>query len=187
MTELAEAEAVGVEAAEARKAVLKQEGGVSALERARRSLHEALAAHKSYVDCKKRLDAMQTTVSDANWEFENVVARVPWHPTTTEYRQPRRIAAAMYKPYGDLILRAARVYYRLRYGLAIGRLDECRRALPACESLAQETLRLIADLRDDKYVGTPAIWRVYHPITPRLREFITRCEELTKPLEVPPG
>ena len=160
---------------------------MSALERARRSLHEALAAHKSYVDCKKRLDAMQTTVSDANWEFENVVARVPWHPTTTEYRQPRRIAAAMYKPYGDLILRAARVYYRLRYGLAIGRLDECRRALPVCESLAQETLRLIADLRDDKYVGTPAIWRVYHPITPRLREFITRCEELTKPLEVPPG
>jgi len=190
--ELAEGQAAGAEPTRAQglwrdgQALLERGAGVEAvkrLEQARQALAEALAAHKPYAKCRRRIDALQSTISDANWEFENHIIEVPWQRNTNEYSQPRRVAAAMYKPYGDLILCAAKMWYRLRYGLMMGRTEQCHAALPACERLADQTRRLVAELREGKRFEKPGMWLMYHPITARLRALMDECETKTAPLE----
>ena len=190
--ELREARAVGIDtaaaerqatAADARLQAGEARQALALLEAARAAVRQGLAAQARYADCEQGLAGLQATISKANAAFEDYIMQIPWDRHNLEYSQPRRIAAAMYKPHGDLILAAARHWVRLRYGLMNGRLAECDRALPACRQLAEQTQALVDVLVSGKKHETNAMWQLYHPITPRLRELMDRCEQLTKPLE----
>ena len=71
----------------------------------------------------------------------------------------------------------------MRYGMMTGKLAACDRAWRPCRQLAEQTRDLVDILVSGKKEKTSALWTVYHPINPRLRALLDRCEELTKPLE----
>jgi hypothetical protein len=171
------------EAAEQRLAAGGTAEALAMLQKAQEALDRGFSGKVAYRRCREGIEEVQTVVGRVNAAYEEYLMAIPWERHQLEYSQPRRIAAAMYKPHGDMILAAARHWYRLRYGLMNGKLGECNRALPACLQLAKETERLVGVLVNGKKHKTNAMWQLYHPITPRVRELMERCDELTKPLE----